>query len=180
MPALVTLSPASFHMESGVPYSPSHTSLEIEGEMREPGRIQPIGGRVDLLFLGTRPPTESISSVEHLVDLFLQSDLSAGMHADIKCFNLLATATYKVQTDLMEMLHIANCVKFVRTVNRPYLFYKLIQDTGVTHYWKSVARDGRACIEARPRFAHVRPNARGHFALRERFPDALFNFLVTD
>ncbi|KAK8921075.1 Mediator of RNA polymerase II transcription subunit 34 [Platanthera zijinensis] len=36
-----------------------------------------------------------------------------------------ATATYKVKTDLMEMLHIANCVRFVRTVNRPNLFYKV-------------------------------------------------------
>lgn len=34
-----------------------------------------------------------------------------------------ATATQKVQTDLMEMLHISRCVKFVSTVNRPNLFY---------------------------------------------------------
>lgn len=38
---------------------------------------------------------------------------------------LTATATYKVQTDLMEMLHIPKCVKFVSTVNRPNLFYKV-------------------------------------------------------
>ena len=34
-----------------------------------------------------------------------------------------ATATQKVQNDLMEMLHIPRCVKFVSTVNRPNLFY---------------------------------------------------------
>lgn len=36
---------------------------------------------------------------------------------------LQATATQKVQSDLMEMLHIPRCVKFVSTVNRPNLFY---------------------------------------------------------
>ncbi|KAK8949543.1 Mediator of RNA polymerase II transcription subunit 34 [Platanthera zijinensis] len=44
---------------------------------------------------------------------------------------LTATATYKVQTDLMEMLHIANCVKFVRTVNRPNLFYKVHEKSSI-------------------------------------------------
>ncbi|KAJ4776043.1 hypothetical protein LUZ62_060300 [Rhynchospora pubera] len=38
---------------------------------------------------------------------------------------LTATATYKVQMDLIEMLHIPQCVKFVSTVNRPNLFYKI-------------------------------------------------------
>lgn len=36
---------------------------------------------------------------------------------------LTATATKKVQTDLMEMLHIPKCIRFVSTVNRPNLFY---------------------------------------------------------
>lgn len=36
---------------------------------------------------------------------------------------LQATATKKVQLDLMEMLRIPKCVKFVSTVNRPNLFY---------------------------------------------------------
>lgn len=49
-----------------------------------------------------------------------------------KCITLLlknilqATATLKVQNDLMEMLHIPKCVKFVSTVNRPNLFYMVI------------------------------------------------------
>lgn len=34
-----------------------------------------------------------------------------------------ATATKKVQLDLVEMLRIPKCVKFVSTVNRPNLFY---------------------------------------------------------
>ncbi|PKA45982.1 Mediator of RNA polymerase II transcription subunit 34 [Apostasia shenzhenica] len=38
---------------------------------------------------------------------------------------LTATATYKVQIDLMEMLHIPKCIKFETTVNRPNLFYKV-------------------------------------------------------
>ncbi|ERN15693.1 mediator of RNA polymerase II transcription subunit 34 [Amborella trichopoda] len=38
---------------------------------------------------------------------------------------LTATATQRVQTDLMEMLHISKCVKFVSTVNRPNLFYEV-------------------------------------------------------
>ncbi|KAG1355444.1 mediator of RNA polymerase II transcription subunit 34 [Cocos nucifera] len=44
---------------------------------------------------------------------------------------LTATATYKVQTDLMEMLHISKCVKFVSTVNRPNLFYKVLEKSSV-------------------------------------------------
>ncbi|KAF9685629.1 hypothetical protein SADUNF_Sadunf03G0074400 [Salix dunnii] len=36
---------------------------------------------------------------------------------------LTATATQKVQYDVMEMLRIPKCVKFVSTVNRPNLFY---------------------------------------------------------
>ncbi|KAM0935298.1 putative DNA helicase [Dioscorea sansibarensis] len=38
---------------------------------------------------------------------------------------LTATATYKVQADLMDMLHIPKCIKFVSTVNRANLFYKV-------------------------------------------------------
>ncbi|CAA7395540.1 unnamed protein product [Spirodela intermedia] len=38
---------------------------------------------------------------------------------------LTATATQKVQLDLMEMLHIPKCVKFLSTINRPNLFYKV-------------------------------------------------------
>ncbi|XP_078158621.1 RECQ helicase L2 isoform X2 [Carex rostrata] len=44
---------------------------------------------------------------------------------------LTATATYKVQMDLMEMLHIPRCVKFVSTVNRPNLFYKVHDKSSV-------------------------------------------------
>lgn len=44
---------------------------------------------------------------------------------------LTATATSKVQTDLMEMLHIPKCVKFVSTVNRPNLFYKVHEKSSV-------------------------------------------------
>ncbi|XP_042491290.1 ATP-dependent DNA helicase Q-like 2 isoform X1 [Macadamia integrifolia] len=36
---------------------------------------------------------------------------------------LTATATKRVQTDLIEMLHIPKCIRFVSTVNRPNLFY---------------------------------------------------------
>lgn len=39
---------------------------------------------------------------------------------------LQATATMKVQNDLIEMLHIPKCVKFVSTVNRPNLFYMVV------------------------------------------------------
>ncbi|XP_062146519.1 ATP-dependent DNA helicase Q-like 2 isoform X1 [Alnus glutinosa] len=44
---------------------------------------------------------------------------------------LTATATQKVQTDLMEMLHIPKCVKFVSTVNRPNLFYMVREKSSV-------------------------------------------------
>ncbi|KAJ8513523.1 hypothetical protein OPV22_003957 [Ensete ventricosum] len=44
---------------------------------------------------------------------------------------LTATATYKVQLDLMEMLHIPKCVKFVSTINRPNLFYKVHEKSSV-------------------------------------------------
>ncbi|CAL1386678.1 unnamed protein product [Linum trigynum] len=44
---------------------------------------------------------------------------------------LTATATGKVQYDLMEMLHIPKCVKFVSTVNRPNLFYKVREKPSV-------------------------------------------------
>lgn len=37
-----------------------------------------------------------------------------------------ATATQKVQNDLIEMLHIPKCVKFVSSVNRPNLFYSVL------------------------------------------------------
>ncbi|CAN6194209.1 unnamed protein product [Urochloa humidicola] len=44
---------------------------------------------------------------------------------------LTATATSKVQTDLIDMLHIPRCVKFVSTVNRPNLFYKVYEKSPV-------------------------------------------------
>ncbi|EXC23823.1 ATP-dependent DNA helicase Q-like 2 [Morus notabilis] len=44
---------------------------------------------------------------------------------------LTATATQKVQNDLMEMLHISRCVKFVSTVNRPNLFYMVREKSSV-------------------------------------------------
>ncbi|KAL0904514.1 hypothetical protein M5K25_026638 [Dendrobium thyrsiflorum] len=44
---------------------------------------------------------------------------------------LTATATYKVQTDLVEMLHIPKCVKFRSTVNRTNLFYKVHEKSSV-------------------------------------------------
>ncbi|XP_070671390.1 ATP-dependent DNA helicase Q-like 2 isoform X4 [Malus domestica] len=44
---------------------------------------------------------------------------------------LTATATHKVQSDLMEMLHIPRCVKFVSTVNRPNLFYMVREKSSV-------------------------------------------------
>ncbi|KAL5550444.1 hypothetical protein UlMin_000620 [Ulmus minor] len=43
----------------------------------------------------------------------------------------LATATQKVQNDLMEMLHIPKYVKFVSTVNRPNLFYMVREKSSV-------------------------------------------------
>ncbi|XP_059663039.1 ATP-dependent DNA helicase Q-like 2 isoform X2 [Cornus florida] len=44
---------------------------------------------------------------------------------------LTATATRKVQIDLMEMLHIPKCIKFVSTVNRPNLFYMVKEKSSV-------------------------------------------------
>ncbi|GKV10548.1 hypothetical protein SLEP1_g21893 [Rubroshorea leprosula] len=44
---------------------------------------------------------------------------------------LTATATQKVQNDLMDMLHIPKCVKFVSTVNRPNLFYMVREKSSV-------------------------------------------------
>ncbi|KAJ0970926.1 hypothetical protein J5N97_018885 [Dioscorea zingiberensis] len=44
---------------------------------------------------------------------------------------LTATATYKVQADLKEMLHIPKCIKFVSTVNRPNLFYKVLEKSSI-------------------------------------------------
>ncbi|CAN6461375.1 unnamed protein product [Victoria cruziana] len=44
---------------------------------------------------------------------------------DVPMMALTATATQKVQADLIEMLRIPKCVKFVSTVNRPNLFYKV-------------------------------------------------------
>ncbi|KAF0897570.1 hypothetical protein E2562_039264 [Oryza meyeriana var. granulata] len=44
---------------------------------------------------------------------------------------LTATATSKVQIDLIEMLHIPRCVKFVSTINRPNLFYKVFDKSPV-------------------------------------------------
>ncbi|XP_056161860.1 ATP-dependent DNA helicase Q-like 2 [Syzygium oleosum] len=44
---------------------------------------------------------------------------------------LTATATRKVQNDLMEMLQIPKCVKFVSTVNRPNLFYMVREKSSV-------------------------------------------------
>ncbi|KAH6836351.1 RECQ helicase L2 [Perilla frutescens var. hirtella] len=42
---------------------------------------------------------------------------------DVPMVALTATATKKVQEDLIDMLHIPKCVKFVSSVNRPNLFY---------------------------------------------------------
>ncbi|VAI04434.1 unnamed protein product [Triticum turgidum subsp. durum] len=44
---------------------------------------------------------------------------------------LTATATSKVQMDLIEMLHIPRSVKFVSTVNRPNLFYRVYEKSSV-------------------------------------------------
>ncbi|MFS7923033.1 putative DNA helicase [Helianthus anomalus] len=44
---------------------------------------------------------------------------------------LTATATKKVQLDLMEMLNIPKCIKFVSTVNRPNLFYMVREKSSV-------------------------------------------------
>ncbi|XP_021889892.1 mediator of RNA polymerase II transcription subunit 34 isoform X4 [Carica papaya] len=45
---------------------------------------------------------------------------------------LTATATQEVQNDLIEMLHIPKCVKFVSTVNRPNLFYTVREKSSVS------------------------------------------------
>ncbi|XP_071917308.1 ATP-dependent DNA helicase Q-like 2 isoform X4 [Coffea arabica] len=47
---------------------------------------------------------------------------------DVPVIALTATATKKVQQDLMEMLHVSKCVKFVSTVNRTNLFYKVAKE----------------------------------------------------
>ncbi|OIV92939.1 hypothetical protein TanjilG_20601 [Lupinus angustifolius] len=44
---------------------------------------------------------------------------------------LTATATQRVQNDLMEMLRIPRCVKFVSSVNRPNLFYMVKEKSSV-------------------------------------------------
>ncbi|KAK4758563.1 hypothetical protein SAY87_019864 [Trapa incisa] len=44
---------------------------------------------------------------------------------------LTATATLKVQLDLMEMLQIPKCVKFVSTVNKPNLFYMVREKSSI-------------------------------------------------
>jgi len=44
---------------------------------------------------------------------------------------LTATATSKVQMDLIEMLHIPRCVKFVSSVNRPNLFYRVYEKSSI-------------------------------------------------
>ncbi|GAB4857919.1 Werner syndrome ATP-dependent helicase [Ancistrocladus abbreviatus] len=51
--------------------------------------------------------------------------------ATVPVIALTATATWKVQIDLMEMLHIPKCVKFVSTVNRPNLFYMVRKKSSV-------------------------------------------------
>ncbi|XP_034709082.1 ATP-dependent DNA helicase Q-like 2 isoform X2 [Vitis riparia] len=50
---------------------------------------------------------------------------------DVPVVALTATATKKVQNDLMEMLHIPKCIKFVSTVNRPNLFYMVREKSSV-------------------------------------------------
>ncbi|KAL9664806.1 hypothetical protein QQ045_020214 [Rhodiola kirilowii] len=50
---------------------------------------------------------------------------------DVPVIAVTATATKKVQIDLMEMLHIPRCVKFVSTVNRPNLFYMVREKSSV-------------------------------------------------
>ncbi|KAI5438302.1 ATP-dependent DNA helicase Q-like 2 [Lathyrus oleraceus] len=45
---------------------------------------------------------------------------------------LTATATQRVQNDLVEMLHIRRCIKFVSTVNRPNLFYMVKEKSSVS------------------------------------------------
>ncbi|KAL6556510.1 Werner syndrome ATP-dependent helicase [Orobanche gracilis] len=50
---------------------------------------------------------------------------------DVPMVALTATATKKVQEDLMDMLHIPKCVKFVSSVNRPNLFYMVREKSSV-------------------------------------------------
>ncbi|XP_068649970.1 ATP-dependent DNA helicase Q-like 2 [Aristolochia californica] len=50
---------------------------------------------------------------------------------DVPLIALTATATQKVQADLLDMLHIPKCVKFTSTVNRPNLFYKVQEKSSV-------------------------------------------------
>ncbi|CAA0814930.1 Mediator of RNA polymerase II transcription subunit 34 [Striga hermonthica] len=50
---------------------------------------------------------------------------------DVPVVALTATATKKVQDDLMDMLHIKRCVKFVSSVNRPNLFYMVREKSSV-------------------------------------------------
>lgn len=51
---------------------------------------------------------------------------------DVPMVALTATATKKVQEDLIEMLRIHKCVKFVSTVNRPNLFYMVREKSSAT------------------------------------------------
>ncbi|KAL8167553.1 hypothetical protein V2J09_009052, partial [Rumex salicifolius] len=65
----------------------------------------------------------------------------------IPVITLTATATRKVQIDLMEMLHIPKSVKFVSTVNRPNLFYmvaKELQQRGIKAGFYHADMDVRA------------------------------------
>ncbi|KZV31711.1 mediator of RNA polymerase II transcription subunit 34 [Dorcoceras hygrometricum] len=50
---------------------------------------------------------------------------------DVPVVALTATATKKVQEDLMDMLHIRKCIKFVSSVNRPNLFYSVREKSSV-------------------------------------------------
>ncbi|CAI9755551.1 unnamed protein product [Fraxinus pennsylvanica] len=50
---------------------------------------------------------------------------------DVPLIALTATATKKVQDDLIEMLHIPKCIKFMSTVNRPNLFYMVREKSSV-------------------------------------------------
>ncbi|KAL0393820.1 UNVERIFIED_CONTAM: ATP-dependent DNA helicase Q-like 2 [Sesamum latifolium] len=50
---------------------------------------------------------------------------------DVPVVALTATATKKVQEDLMDMLHIPKCVRFISSVNRPNLFYMVREKSSV-------------------------------------------------
>ncbi|XP_073288056.1 ATP-dependent DNA helicase Q-like 2 isoform X4 [Primulina huaijiensis] len=50
---------------------------------------------------------------------------------DVPIVALTATATKKVQEDLMDMLHISKSIKFVSSVNRPNLFYLVREKSSV-------------------------------------------------